>query len=203
MFTNLPRDVITNTWHFDEEPLISLSQMAIAYTPLLHDFYTDAYALGGMANYVTLTDVYTKWYDLGQPEPRQPIRVQMASMASISAVSVLPTEVSCVLSFEASPSPGVPLARQRGRIYLGALGSNWMDPSTISTYPIFKPSLVAATATAAGAFKDAVDGAGFGSWVVLSTTANQTFVVNNGHVDNTPDTQRRRGVAATQRTNWA
>lgn len=202
MFTNLPEDVITNTFHFDPEPLVGLQTFANSTTPMLHDFYESAYALGGMANYVNLIGCYTKWYDLDMPEPRLPFRVALPTLAGVSAISDVPTEVSCVLSFEGVPVPGVPLGRQRGRIYLGALGQSWMTDSTSSSFPTFATASVNAVAGAANALQTAIDGAGLGEWVVLSPTAGQTFRVNNGHVDNTPDTQRRRGVKATSRQNW-
>jgi len=65
------------------------------------------------------------------------------------------------------------------------------SPPTVTVTEIAPRSLLAPTETAGG-----------WDWVVYSPTNGNTVNVDNGWVDNAFDTQRRRGLAVTARTNW-
>lgn len=203
MFTNLPDDVITNTYHFETVAPVTKSAWSAAISPLLRTFYLAAYASGGLAQYVNATACKTKVYDMSEPEPRIPVEATWASMSAIVAGSAIPTEVAVVLSMHGSPVPGIPLGRQRGRVFLGGLGTSWIVAGSPSSFPTLNPTAVSALDVAAGNFLSAVNALPDGKWVVWSPTAGQSFDVVGGHIDNSPDTQRRRSVAATSRSLWS
>lgn len=202
MFTNLPEDVATNTFHFTELTPLGLAAVAAAVTPLLADFYTDVYtAARQMGNYMNPGAATVRWYDLSEPQPRVPLIVPLAATIAVGA-STVPTETSCVLSFQGDRAPGIPQARRRGRIYLPALATTWMVGSTTGTFPTFNLLATGGVATAAEALRDAAILVS-ARWSVWSTVDGAATFVTNGWVDNTPDTQRRRGVEPSNRLLWS
>lgn len=202
MFTNLPRDVITNTlWFRDDITPSTTQEAADGLGPLIQTFYISAYANGGLASYVLASQAYVNFYNMSDPEPRVPVRHDI-NLATASGVSDIPTEVSCVLSFQGDPESGVPAGRRRGRIYLGGLGSAFMSAGAPNAYPIIATVVRNAIGVAATTFRAAVNGTDDFTWVVNSTTAGETFDVTHGWVDDSPDTQRRRSVESNLRTLW-
>lgn len=202
-FTNLPEDVITNTFHFRE--IIDsgdLEAVADDLQPGITAFYTSIYTALSGASCINGQGCYVNWYNLMQPEPRVPYRIDMPLNAIFVGTSDIPTEVAAVLSFHATPAPGVIPARSRGRIYLGGVVNTWMQSSSVSQFPRFNPTAVDTIADAATALRTATEGAGDYRWVVHSVTAGVDYDVARGWVDNSPDTQRRRSVDATVRTVW-
>ena len=203
-FTGLPEDVITNTWHFENLTTMDLAAISAAVQPALVDFYQEIYAgswsrashLGASAQW------HTNWYDLADPPPRPPLTLPLMPTTIAVSASQVPTEVACVLSFQADPQAGVPQARRRGRIFLGGAAGAWMTAGSASTFPSFATVFTQAVAAAAETLRDAVLAAG-ARWVVYSPTTDLTSLVSNGWVDNECDTQRRRGVEATVRTLWS
>lgn len=201
-FTGIPTDVATNTFHFFELVPIGLPAVAAAVTPLLDAFYTTIYnSVSGIANYCTPLTAHVKWYDLSQPEPRVPLGVNLGLTSAVIA-SNLPTEVSAVLSFQGVRVAGQPQARRRGRIYVPGLPSGAVTNSGASAFPELLPALRAAMGSAASTLITASAGAG-ARWSVWSQVDLAAVEVDNGWIDNTPDTQRRRGVEATLRTLWS
>jgi hypothetical protein len=142
-----------------------------------------------------------RWYDLSTPPPRVPIIVPLGSTFNVAAVGI-PTEVAAVVSFQGLPVAGVPQARRRGRIYLGALSSGFILNNTATTFPVLLPAAITAINLAAKALRDSVALTQL-RWAVWSSVDQVATIVNNGWCDNTPDTQRRRGVDATARTLWS
>jgi hypothetical protein len=202
MFTNLPGDVVTNTWHFDPASPAPLETIADLLTPRLGTLYSAIYtSTKPMGPYMLPNLAEVHWYDLSAPPPRAPYIVPMVNTITIGA-GALPTEVACVLSFQADQVSGIPQARRRGRIFLGALGTSWMTGGTGAAFPVFTPAHLTGIATALETFHAnvQVDGA---DWTVWSPTDGSASQVTNGWIDNSPDTQRRRSVDPTARTLWA
>lgn len=209
MRTNLPRDVITNTFHFGSEydMTLAISNLDVA----LSNFYLEAYALG-MASYVRYEAAYIKYYDLLLPEPRVPtISTDLGTNlgAGISSANTqIPTEVAAVLSFEAPPVSGTPQSRRRGRVYLGGIAETMITASSGSTpfFPIWEPAFITDVTEAAEDNLLNLDAATSGDlqWAVYSPTSGPVtaYTITQGWFDNGPDTQRRRSVAATARTTW-
>lgn len=199
---NLARDAITNTFHFIDFVPFTLQETADAVTPLMDTLYTSIY--GPTNRSVThynwaLTEV--NWYDLSQPTPRVPYTKPMAITAS-STAGTLPTEVSCVVSFQANREPGVPQSRRRGRIYLGGLGNSWMQTGGVGVSPLLAATPINDAITAFDTFMGAVAGTS-ARWAVWSPTDQTASIVTNGWIENSPDTQRRRGVSPNVRATWS
>lgn len=200
MFTNLPEDVITNTLHFDPVGASPLETVQATVQPLLETFYEAFYANNIAGNYVKWAQATTKWYALADPEPRVPIVAPMP-LTITTVASTVPTEAAVVLSFQGDPMSGVPMARRRGRLYMGGLGGSAVTASTTSQYPMLNPAFITQWVAAASNFAEALDGVGV-HWSVWSTVDQASTLITNGWIDNAIDTQRRRGVDRTARTTW-
>lgn len=193
---------MTNTFHFTELTPLGLAAVSSAITPLIDAFYTTVYGFtNGAANYVQWTNMQVNWYDLSQPPPRAPLSIDFGIPAS-ATVTTVPTEVSAVLSFQGDRVSGVPQSRRRGRIYLGGLGTGWIQPSSSSAFPTLSGTPIATLGTAAETLRDAAITAG-ARWSVWSPTDQEAVFVTNGWVDNGPDTQRRRSVESSNRFLWS
>lgn len=199
-FTNLPTDVATNTWHF-ESLTLDTADMAALWTPRLRAFYATIYgSTFQWPNFFAASSTqHVNWYDLADPIPRPVTTVPLGVPSAVFATTQMPTEVSCVLSFQGTQVAGVPQSRRRGRVYLGPLRTTCIDASTVSAYPQWSPGFVAAVAAAAD-LNLLTPGDADSWWAVWSPTTGASVRVDNGWVDNSPDTQRRRGVDPTART---
>lgn len=203
--SNLPRDVITNSLWFGTPNGMSLSTAGDLITPMLQDFYLGGYGAFGLPGYVSKSTCFVKWYDWADPEPRQPYQTALDLSSLVTNPAIIPTEVACVLSFHGEPESGVPVARQRGRIYIGGLTNNALEQPGVGTpYPVFRSTWITGWRDNANGLRIDTNNADV-PWVVYSrATGGLTpwYNVVGGWVDNTPDTQRRRGVEATSRTLW-
>jgi hypothetical protein len=122
----------------------------------------------------------------------------------------LPNEVALCLSYQAVAISGESQARRRGRIFFGPLCNT---ANTLSATGECRPSAALVTALcgaatllatpAATAAGDLVHWAVYSPTTDLTETIDDAFQdVDNGWVDNSFDTQRRRGRDATARTTW-
>lgn len=201
MFTNMPSDVVTNTFHFDPLTPLDMAATIPLVMPGLAQFYSQVYnATYKMGNYLVPGSATVHWYDLGDPPPRSPTIVSLGATITTVATAI-PTEVACVLSMQAPQVSGQPQARRRGRIYLGGVTELWMQTSTSAAFPTWSGAGVLHVTAAAAVFADAVRDNGV-RWSVWSTVDAASALVTNGWVDNSPDTQRRRSVDASSRTTW-
>lgn len=200
-FTNFPEDVITNTYHFVDFVPQPMEDLADDVTPLLSDMYDSIYnSANSGGGYVLWNLARVQWYDLSQPEPRVPYIVPMPIAATVEATQI-PTEVACVMSFQAPKISGIPQSRRRGRVYLGGLASGWFSPSSTSAYPRFSTGKQTIVTNAMEAFHTAVS-ATSARWAVWSPTDQAAYLISDGWMENSPDTQRRRSVAPTARVLW-
>lgn len=192
----LPEDVATNTWHFDADDVLQATIDAIHAE--LTTFYQaiDTYLSPRCGTAATVT-----YYNLDDPTPRVPLDTQGITLSINGAQDALPDEVACCMSFQATPQSGLNQARRRGRIYLGPLGdSSSGTTATTANRPL--AAFLTAVAAAGDALMTAGGGAAPWAWVVWSETAQDAAFVADGWVDNSYDTQRRRGAAPTSRTTW-
>lgn len=197
----LPEDAMTNTFHFQINPPQDPALQRPILTAALRDFYTQAHVSGGFANYYSWDLATVQWYNLADPPPRVPVTLDLGLVSPVETASFVPAEVSIVASFQGVRISGVPQARRRGRVYLGG----WSTPFTASTGgapPRIEPGVITEVNTAAEGLRDDSATASC-PWVVWSPTDDDAVEVTNGWCDNAPDTQRRRGQAATIRQIWS
>lgn len=204
-FTNLPADVVTNTFHFEfagggapvEADFIALGEGLI---PGFYEFIFDPSTGIDMAPWVTPT-LLVKIYNLSDPEPRPPVwQGSVPLTVGVASSSAIPPETAAVISYHATPIAGVPQARRRGRLYIGALGTG-----VASGGPTAFPSWTTSTKQLmADAGEHLLTGAPIvnWTWVVWSRVALSSAPVVGGWFDYSIDTQRRRGDESSGRTLW-
>lgn len=204
-FTNVPEDVITNVWHWvwdgGSDPTTgqcdSLKDALMGFYEAIFNSTTNA----GLAPWVKATGWSIKMYDLAQPKPRVPYYTATDTFAGSSATtSAIAPEVALCVSYQADYINGVNPQSQRGRIYVGGIGTG-VTNGTGSAFPVPGTTLInnacaAASTLAAGPI------ATNWHWVIWSRKLGVYWTVTKGWVDNAFDTQRRRGQKATARTLW-
>lgn len=212
-FSGFPGDGVSNNFHFLYDGVGYPDSTAFtAVANVVSNFFETIYATNSkMAAYARPANFNQKIYDLNDATPRTPrfMRTDPLSVVQDTA-PVVPTEVALVCSFRHNPSSGTNPARYRGRIYLGALGDNGGGVGGASAYPRPNTNLINNIKTAGHDLIASVASTSF-RWVVYSPTrvaggaskiqASET--VQNGWVDDTYDTQRRRGVPAINRNTWS
>jgi hypothetical protein len=131
--------------------------------------------------------------------------------------SSLPREVAACLSYHAdmtglpedvpggAPGPAGdthPAARHRGRIYLGPLANNALGAGVNG--PGVYSGLRTSATNAAASFMSAMGAIAIGPvrWCVWSRVNHALYPITGGWMDDAFDTQRRRGIEATQRTTF-
>lgn len=199
-FTGLPEDVITNTLHFWSDTL-NTSDAADQIASRLSSFFSTIYEdEDRTANFVDWDDAMVKVYNLDDSTPRVPEERALTVTHDPEPSSVMPTEVAVVASFHAAP----PItARRRNRIYLGGFSHHISTAGTLGAFPMVLPALIIDINTAMLALQG--NNSSDLTWVGVSqATGSLVFWAPvGGWVDNTFDTQRRRGIIATSRTTWA
>jgi hypothetical protein len=196
----IPEDVITNTLHFEhaQEGPPDFANL----DDILFDFYNAVPVDAG-----SLTDFFTtkriskkitfQYYDLSTPKPRVPAHIEVRELDGVGSGNQLPGEVALCLSWQAAKEAGVSQARRRNRIYIGGL-------STTAAEDDGRPRalMLASMASNARDMLAAADSSLSWEWVVYSPTNQEQYPIDNGWVDDSFDTQRRRGRAPTSRVIW-
>lgn len=201
----MPADAVVNTFHFTG--LDDTGDMISAIIGRLNAFWTDVPAGPSnalntfMSGELNLPGTRIKVYDLSDPKPRAPIADESLGLSQGTPVNTqnLPSEVALCSSYRGPLESGQSPARRRGRIYIGPLnvGAAAGTGTTIS-----RPS-AAFRATVAAASRDLAEASTLGcAWAVWSGVNEGMTIIEYGWVDDAFDTQRRRGAAATTRSNW-
>lgn len=188
----IPANYVTNTLSFD----FTNSQANIdAATLNIKDFY-DAFVLSLFPTTMSQTGHIIKWYLHGGTPPNYPQAETGFDFDSAPTLDPLPAEVALVLSFQGVRIPGQEQRRKQGRIYLGhckeAAATGGRPSSAVRT----------TIANAAAQFGIDVATDTDGDWTVYSPSNGSSVPVADGWIDDTWDTQRRRGVATTAKTLW-
>lgn len=217
--SNIALDAITNTWHFvGGEPLSTVGDVCDDALAKLQTFY-EALALNIMPASIASSFV-VKWYNLSDAEPRDLFRTDAIPVTPGNDDS-LPTEVAICMSFKGTDA-GVPVERQRGRIFLGpiqkssivqgggkthiitALVDRIADAGEIlmnstddlSAWSVYSPTMHKGRGATSGGRPG---GRGPSPAVAPHTLDQSTFDVEQVWVDNAWDTIRSRGQVATLR----
>jgi hypothetical protein len=205
----LPKDAVTNTLHFQRAAGMTHAAFCTATFTPLNNFLNVAATPATRAPAWWINDqmsrgvgnVRFKAYDLSVAPPHVPVETTTTLGVTGDATS-LPNEFALCLSFKGDVVPGVPLGRQRGRIYVGPL--NLAAIAGAEAAGDQRPT----TGTGGiidslryGFVKLATDLWANGIKIcVYSPTGNLLTPVTSCWVDNSFDTQRSRGAAATSRT---
>lgn len=197
----LNEDTIVNTWHFNTLGTAELTSLDTISSELA-TFYQSFIPLYSTKMQPSGTQI--RFYRLSDPKPRPPIYTDSLFSTAVvpHATAALPSECAIVLTYQGDRQAGKDQKRRRGRIYLGpwaALGAQGDNdrPGTGITNAVHNAAsaLLAASNSAGGVFQ----------WVVYSQTSVDQNIgdpyvkVTNGYVDNSWDTQRRRGLDAITR----
>lgn len=209
----IPEDSIVNTFYFDGDDLGGGLTTDAEYHGAVQSLLTAFYqSIDGnmLANSVT-TPATVKIYDMRDPTPRVPEFTFTIGLTD-TAQSPLPGEVALCASFQADLVSGVNQARRRGRVYIGPLASTASFATVVNGQLRPHAAVVQALADACNVLADGIDTTGNGahvSWAVYSPTLDIAGTIDdafndvtNGWVDNSYDTQRRRGAAPTSRVTW-
>lgn len=188
--SGIPADEIVNTYHMD---VLTSGALARAAFELAAETFYDTVAAWFSA-LIASTGHTMSFYDLDDPEPRQPVVPPFEFDLPALPANRLPGELACCMSYRASYVSGSPNARRRGRVYLGPFQSN-----AVETTGKIKNSVIEDIADAGQTFFNAVNTSGDGSMMVYSPTDAAAREVVSLWVDNEWDIQRRRGSIATFR----
>jgi hypothetical protein len=209
--SGLAVDQMVNTFYFESAEAASAANAA-ELENFVDAFYNNV-PLGSTASVaqfihqeqmVVLRETF-KWYDMGQPKPRVPVRTSTPTpVTANNTTNGIPSEVAVCLSYHGNLSSGGSRARRSGRIYLGPLNLTAMAEGTNNVIRP-APALQVAATSAGRALQLQVQSAGW-NWVVYSqrtidTEPNSfgTFPITSVWCDDAFDTQRRRGLEPTSR----
>jgi len=192
MKSGVTADYVSNTFH-----LIGIEEGTddTAVATAIEELYDDL--APGLSSVVSQTGHILKLYVTGAPAPNYPYAEIEFAMATDPTGATLPQEVACCISYEAKRESGLNQKRRRGRIYIG--------PLDVAAGDLGRPTaglidlLLDSAETFALAIQ-AIDTLGVGFWGVYSPTNGSTQAIKTISVDNTYDTQRRRGLGSTNRT---
>jgi hypothetical protein len=202
----LPEDDVMNVIHFKGGTGTALTAAdAQALANAVKASYDGSSILWG----AQLTGVGTvQIYNISDAPPRVPAAMASISISPAPASDPLPGEVAVCVSFQAVPISGQNQRRRRGRLYIGPLGKS------VATHTQGNAD-ARVDATRQAQIRDflnsltPVTGVDITSWnlAVYSPTADaqgasvndSAVIATEGWVDNSFDTQRRRGARTTAR----
>lgn len=202
----------SNTFHWTTEDPFSIPDLMQAHVDLFNVLATGqfdelgAYLSPALSRVSNASEV--RVYDLDQPEPRLPIGNQFFTLPTSNDSFRYVAEVAAVGSIRATPIAGVNPQRLRGRKYFGPLNGGGIASGDAVIHPNLMDTIVNGLAV----FRDAPPANCL--WVIYSASARDntddtipyedrpllppiSSAVVTIECDNGPDTQRRRGRAAT------
>jgi hypothetical protein len=211
--SGLPADAVVNDFAFQKGSAITSGDWTTLFD-LVDDFYNVTQASGAsvgqhISNQINRAATHElQGYIITAPPMGSPAAtIPWLGPVTNGGATGLPTEVAGVLSFHADLT-GVaeeagatrPRARRRGRVFIGPLIAGAVDNVT-PPYLLKSTTFLTTLRQAAVALMDAADTAGI-PWSVWSRSDATLRPVVGGWTDDAPDTQRRRGPAATTRVTW-
>lgn len=197
--SGLPEDRFVNNWVFRNngqlaDSIGSRESMADRTQKVLTAFYAEAEPATGrsIASYLSPALTATlelRTYDLGQAPPREAAirKVQLPARSPAG----YPAEVAAVLTSFA----GRNLPRRRGRIFLGPLGTGTGTMTSDGRVRLDGNFMETVLGRGLNVMRSSIDV----SWCMLSQADAQAFVIDNLWMDDSFDTQRRRGEKAGDR----
>lgn len=201
----VPADVVTNVMHFESDHLYGASSGAdeIEVATRVTNFYQ---AWETYSSTVLDGTGLIKIYDWDEPKPRVP--KDEFGLVFTPGSGGMPSEVASCLSFAAEAVSGMSMARRRGRIFLGPLGSNAAE-YVAGTLADFTPAAAFRTAVIGAADNLAVPTISGGYRLAVYSPRTKELGGSDDTawndvkmlwMDNAFDTIRSRGFKATTRT---
>jgi len=190
---NVPANFVTNSWGLTTDTVGTPDWNEIRNAFKLFYDNLDVFLSPSVAQ----NDHEVKFYALPGVQPNYPIAERFFSLSTNPAGTAMPSEVALVLAFQGVRTPGLEQARRRGRIYVGPLDTTTTSGERPTT--AFRTAVVDA-ALAFDADLDTITP--IVEWGVWSETNQAMVEIASGWVDDAWDTQRRRGLAPTTRTNF-
>lgn len=200
---SIPEDASVNVWHW------RTAGAAATDAPDVHSILATFYAAIDANVYAASIGGPTvfKYYDLEDPAPRVPVLEDTETFSPDT--QSYPSEVAICLSFRGALVSGQPVARRRGRVFLGPVSPTTAQAITGGVQ--VSASTRTTIATAAGGMIGSLP---LPEWSVFSPTTagpepwtatelgNAFVPVVGGWIDDAYDTQRRRGRAPGTRTTF-
>lgn len=209
--STIPADVAVNSFHFwlDEDAGTgsdhSFEDIITGDRPVapdvngiqgdLSDLYREIQSR--LSSRIEPLDSVIKWYNLSAPAPRYPILELPLTGSYTIQNTTMPSEVAVCCSFQAEKVNGLSQASRRNRVYIGPL-STAVNSLSGTIDSVVRQDFADAFENLASNSNNATEW----TWVIYSPTTGEHHDVHDGWVDNAFDTQRRRGVEATERTTW-
>lgn len=189
---NVPENFITNTYCIDTDLNETKRDLIVAAVKELYDTLRPSH----LSDLIAQNGHRVKFTELVGTPPIYPTYDVTWNLDSAPTGASLPSEVAMVASFQGARISGEPQRRRRGRVYIGPLKSAILDNGrpTLSSYQ--------ALAVAMSAFGIDINNVADTSWCVWSAVDQEAVPITDGWVDNSFDTQRRRGVQTTARQNY-
>lgn len=205
----LPRDQFENVWHFSSAASSATAAEASTIMTSVSQFYTNN---PGSTNAVTSyysaslsTAVLMKAYDEDEvTRPRSLLQTGTFEITPAGGLG-LPEEVALCMSYD----DGRNLARHRGRLYLGPFGVSAVGAGDLAQTPSAGRPVAGLMTTIATQGERLLSTPPAGCrWCVRSGIGTGTklapvvtyYPIVSGWIDNEWDAQRRRRIAATNRT---
>lgn len=193
---SLAANYVTNSWAMTTGAGTPDDGDLQDYTVCFKDFYDDLNGI--LALPLAQNNHQVKWYDLNNPvPPSYPLYEGTFNLAAAPSGAGLPSEVAVCLSMQGLKASGSPQNRRRGRVYIGPITSSINSTGRPSSAA--RGQLASSAQTLISNLKAAGVPAQLGIW---SQVESHLVVVDNGWIDDTFDTQRRRGLQPTGRTTW-
>nr|CRY96809.1 hypothetical protein [uncultured prokaryote] len=188
----LPENFVTNIWHFDDD---NNPAEWVNIKDRLVTFYTSITGL--FSSLVAQNGVQIKMYRVSDPVPRAPVYTFTFNHVAVPSGAPCPPEIAMVMSYKAASVSGIPVARLRGRVYIGPLDIAAIDATGRLTGTVQVSLRNAGSALVAASIASST-----WKWSTHSKVLGSGSEVVSGFVDNEPDTQRRRGRTATNRSTF-
>lgn len=210
--SHLPRDVAVNTLFLLAVDGTSIDDMATSLAVTINRMYNVGSAgatdpLGAyMSNVIDRDLCHVALYDPLLPKGSRPPHTHAFGVAAATDAGDMPLEVAlCVTMVGANPTVSggddIIIKRRRGRNFIGPFNAVVMGSDGAGG--VGRPSSQL-QADLVAAYNDLLAsqilGAGGQGVAIFSPTAGDATIVGSGWVDNEWDTQRRRGVDPTVRT---
>lgn len=205
----IPSGEMVNTFAFsDTNNVVTYEEHRALAVAALLDFYEQPHAgrasIGSwMATWVE-RPYEIRTYNYADPPTRVPVIDQgLLPAYGAGGAATVPMDVAMCLSYHTVPPVS---RRRRGRIYLGGVTDQAINPGSPGVPPQFKNNVGPADNSMMNSVIQAAIALSTGVpvWCIWSRAASAFYSIEGGYVDREPDTQRRRGSDSLDvgRVNW-